>query len=381
MYKGYRYIDSDSHVLEPPDIWDNYLEPAFRDRAPKTIVRYEGDPPVFHQETHVGGHSYPDWEGMPGRGIFPVPGLDEVYHEYIRAGFAPESYALALDTTGMDYMTLFPTAALTFNAVPNHDPALAAAYCRAYNNWLRDFCGAADRRVLGVGTVDLRDLDEAVREVRRCVKELGFKAIQINPEPVPDYPPLYRADHYAPLWSALEELDVPLGVHLAPITKFHVGGYYFPKWSIGSGISAFVIGNMLASLMLIMGGALEKHPRLRVAHLEAGCGWVAFWLDRMQAGVLRSSEGSRMPYLSMKPVEYFQRQCFVSADPGDPWIRELVDAVGDDCITTASDFGHPEGKGWRHAIDEILALPGVREESKRKIMWDNPARLFGIAVD
>src|SRR5439155_21165081 len=164
-------------------------------------------------------------------------------------------------------------------------------------------------------------------------------------------------------------------------TKFHVGGTYFPKWSVGSGISAFVIGNMLASLMLIMGGALEKHPRLRVSHLEAGCGWVAFWLDRMQAGVLRSSEGSRMPNLSMKPVEYFQRQCFVSANPGDPWIRELVDAVGDDCITTASDFGHPEGKGWRHAIDDILALPGVREESKRKIMWDNPARLYGIAED
>ena len=71
----------------------------------------------------------------------------------------------------------------------------------------------------------------------------------------------------------------------------------------------------------------------------------------------------------------------MSADPGDPWIRELVDTVGDACITTASDFGHPEGKGWRHAIDDILALPGVSDESKRKIMWDNPARLFAIRED
>ncbi|MBI3742875.1 MAG: hypothetical protein HY261_01115, partial [Chloroflexi bacterium] len=155
MYKGHRYIDNDSHVLEPSDLWEKYLEPQFRAEAPRTVSRWDStaalrlpnsiDRIVFHQETHVNGHSFPQFDTGPGgRGIFQMPGVADVYEDLLGRGaydgiFPKESYAKVMDRTGMDYMALYPTAALTMNAVPNLFPPQAAAHCRAYNNWLHDF--------------------------------------------------------------------------------------------------------------------------------------------------------------------------------------------------------------------------------------------------
>ena len=134
---------------------------------------------------------------------------------------------------------------------------------------------------------------------------------------------------------------------------------------------------MMASVALIMGGVLERHPKLRVVHLETGCGWVPFWLERMESGILGSARG--LSALKMRPTDYFLRQCYVSADPDDAWIPQFLGQLGDQNLVTATDFGHPEGKGYIHALQDTLSLPGVSEESKRKVMWDNGARLYGLA--
>jgi predicted TIM-barrel fold metal-dependent hydrolase len=78
-------------------------------------------------------------------------------------------------------------------------------------------------------------------------------------------------------------------------------------------------------------------------------------------------------------MEIFQQQCFISADPDDPGIAQVKAALGDDCIVTATDFGHAEGKGYITALEDILGLPDLGETTLRKIMWDNPARLYGLA--
>ena len=387
MYKGYRYIDSDAHVLEPEDLWERYLEPEFRKNAPRTVAHWISaaehglpeaiDGLAYHQETHVGGESMPAFDtGYPIPGAFQMPGCAEVYDEYRQMGFSPAAYQLVLERSGIDYMVLYPTAGLTMNCAVGVEPKQAAAHCRAYNNWLADFCRDSDRRLVGIGAIDLRDPALAAAEARRCVIELGFHGVQINPEPLPDYPPL-QDQRYGDLWSTLEELDVPLAIHLAPISPHNVARYYFGPWHMGIGASAFILGNMSASVALILGGVLERHPKLRVVHLETGCGWAPFWLERMEAGILGSTRGV-MP-LKLTPTEYFQRQCCVAADPDDPWIPQFIETLGDDCLVTNTDFGHPEGKGYVHAIEDTLALENVSEESLRKIMWDNAARLYGLS--
>ena len=139
---------------------------------------------------------------------------------------------------------------------------------------------------------------------------------------------------------------------------------------------------MVAAVSLIYGGVLERFPGLRVAFLEAGCGWLPYTLDRMQAGIQGSNRAKSrfipMQGLSMHPANYFRRQCFVASDPDDPDLAHTIDQLGDECIVTASDFGHPEGRGYLEAIGETLALDTLSAESKTRIMWDNPARLYGL---
>jgi predicted TIM-barrel fold metal-dependent hydrolase len=373
MYKGHRYIDADSHVLEPADMWEKYLEPKYRRFAPAHAVGYRGNPPGFFLNIKVAGTVMPTFQ-MPD--LVQMPGLEEAYGDYMRRGFGPDCYSTALDRTGMDYMVLYPTIGLYCTAVPGLSAEVAAAYRRAYNNWLYDFCKAAGPKLIGVGSVDLRDPLEAAQEARRCVRKLRFRAITFNPEPINDV--ALHDPFYNPIWQAASELGVPVGVHVAGGTALHqVGIEYFPQWGDGRGLCAFTIGNMIACLSFVGGGILERFPDLKVVFLESGAGWPAFWLERIQAGVQGANRGGKVYGLKKSPIEYFQKQCFISADPDDPGIAQVAAVVGDECIVTATDFGHMEGKGYIRALDDILKLE-LPAETKRRIMWDNAARLYNL---
>jgi len=397
MYNGYRFIDSDAHIIEPRDMFEKYLEPKFRSEMPIAWADYQGEPLAIGFEVripHADGEECVmpfgrDPLGMDGVSStmqvaaldagsrIALPGHDEAYAEFARHGFPPEMYTLAMERTGIDYMVVYPTTGLLTTADPQLSAATAAAYRRAYNNWLHDFCSAAGGRVFGAASVDLRDAEEAAREVRRCVKEFDFKAVHINPVPVGPYR-LYDP-FYEPLWNTLEELQVPLAIHTgAGVAADDMLFHYLPRLRTAQTTVAFTMGNMLACAALIMGGVLERHPQLKVAHLESGAGWVAFWLDRLAASVQGGFRNLPIPGLTKSPIEYFQRQCYISADPDDPGIKQVIDVLGDDNIVTATDFSHPEGRRYAVAVKEMLELPGVSDASKRKIMWDNALKLYPI---
>jgi predicted TIM-barrel fold metal-dependent hydrolase len=55
----------------------------------------------------------------------------------------------------------------------------------------------------------------------------------------------------------------------------------------------------------------------------------------------------------------------------------VIELIADDRIVFSSEFPHPDSP-WPHAAEEFLALPGVSEESKRRILWDNALALYGV---
>jgi predicted TIM-barrel fold metal-dependent hydrolase len=391
-----RFIDSDAHVVEPNDLFEKYLEPKFRPWIPEAWANYAGSPLGFGFkiviETPNGARQVMPFGSDPmndealqrcgGVAFDPgarvaLPGHDEAYAEFAREDFPARMYPLAMDRAGIDYMVVYPTVGLLSTAAPELAPDAAAAIRRAYNDWLHDFCSQTGGRVFGAASVDLRDAEAAAREARRCVKEFGFKAVHVNPVPVGKHR-LYDS-FYEPLWNALEDLDVPLAVHTgAGVAADQMVYYYLPGLRTAQVTVAFTIGNMLASTALIMGGVLERHPRMRVVHLESGAGWVPFWMDRLAASVQGGLRGLDIPGLKRSPIDYFRRQCFISADPDDPFIKQTIEMIGDGNIVTATDFAHPEGRRYESAVKEMLELPEVPLESKRKIMWDNALRLYPI---
>jgi predicted TIM-barrel fold metal-dependent hydrolase len=374
----YGFIDTDSHVIEPDDLWDRYLEPKFRDEAPITRVGYKTDENGFgfYNDVIVGDCKQPI--GFFGT-TSVMPDLGEVYDDYARQGFPASSYLEAMDKVGIDLMVLYPTAGLYTNQAPDTRADTAAAYRRAYNNWLHDFCSEGSRRLIGAGAVDLRDPELAAREAIRCVKELGFKAIMINPTRVGPHP-LY-APEMDRLWATIADLDVPVGIHGGALNASDRFIYdLFPDLPYAQGISAFVFGNMAAIASFIIGGVLERHPTLRTVNLEAGSGWLVPWLYRLQVANQGGRGDMLIPGLTMQPIDYWKRQCFISTEPGDPGIREVVDALGDECVVVATDFSHPEGRQYASAPEDVANLEGVSAAAKRKLVWDNALRLYPLDV-
>jgi uncharacterized protein len=192
MSASLHFIDSDAHVIEPSDMFERYLEPKYRSQIPVAWADYQGEPLAFGFEIRIpkasGGEHVMPFGGDPltgknridghsglaafdGGSRVALPGHDEAYAEFARRGFPPEMYALAMDRSGIDYMVVYPSAGLLTTAVPDLPADTAAAYRRAYNNWLPDFCVVAGKRVVGAAAVDLRDAGEAARKALRCVKE------------------------------------------------------------------------------------------------------------------------------------------------------------------------------------------------------------------
>ena len=100
MQQGYRYIDADSHILEPLDLWERYLEPEYHSEMPYTFVGYTGDPLAFTVKVIIGEYGMPySHEGSSS----PLPGLADVYMNYVNQGFTPECYTDAMARVGMDY--------------------------------------------------------------------------------------------------------------------------------------------------------------------------------------------------------------------------------------------------------------------------------------
>jgi len=124
---------------------------------------------------------------------------------------------------------------------------------------------------------------------------------------------------------------------------------------------------------------LERFPRLKVAHLESGCGWVPFWLERMDEHWEHDSQGSART-TKEKPSVYFKRQCWVSCEAGEELVPCFVEHVGADYLTVATDYPHSDavGKFPDLTVGALSANSKFSTEVRRKILWDNPVRLYGL---
>jgi predicted TIM-barrel fold metal-dependent hydrolase len=277
-----------------------------------------------------------------------------------------------MDKEGLDVAALYPSIGLGIMMREDMDPKLGAAIARAYNNWLYEFCQTDPKRMKGVAMISLHDVTEAVKEAQRTVAELGFVGVFARPEPLRSLP--WHSRYYDILWSALEELGVPLGFHSAAASgELPQVGDRFGDDLLLRHICSHPMENMLAMVDIICGGVLERHPKLKVAFLECYSGWVSFWLNRMDNRVGKLREA---PITKMKPSEYFKRQCWIATE-AERELAMLTQLFGDDNIVFSTDYPHGDSD-FPHAVDELLEIEGVSNATKKKILWDNCARLYEV---
>jgi predicted TIM-barrel fold metal-dependent hydrolase len=135
---------------------------------------------------------------------------------------------------------------------------------------------------------------------------------------------------------------------------------------------------MFAFASLAAGGVLERHPGLRCAFLEGTCGWLPWWLWRLDEAWEKFGPGSEVQITGL-PSEYFHRQCSIATDADEKVLKQVIESIGDDSIVVSTDYPHSDGL-FPEAIDEFVRLEGVSDKSKAKILWDNCARLYPLAA-
>lgn len=377
MKDGFRVIDSDLHVIEGAEVYERHLDARYRERMPT----YLGLSPTNFPYWKVAGRVIPPWATDPAV-IGPQAALDapseDVYAPIRARGYDAPSALAAMDAEGIDVAVLYRTFAHMVVSLDDLDGGFATALCAAFNDWLADYCAADPARLKPAAIVSLHDPELAAAEARRAVEEAGHVAVVVLPMPVAGR--YLHAPECDALWREVERLGVPLAVHgtSGGASTDYVSNRFVghPTFRTLNHAAAFPHELMLAMGALILGGVLERFPALRVAFLEGNCGWLPWWLDRLddQWNKYGAGEATRLQAL---PSAYFRRQCVIATDVDEELLSVVIDRLGDDNIVVSTDYPHADGP-YPHGVENFLALDGVPRESKRKILWDNCVRLYGL---
>ena len=382
---GWRVADSDMHIMEPADLWQRYMEPAFAHAAPIGLSEMTRDMRVRvknHTMLRMGRvrpNPAPDGAGASAWSA----DQDNAYAAAEARDWDAVSQLQAMDDEGLDKAVLFPSRGLFVLGLDSVrqvgqdglEDDYAAAIARAYNNWLADFCAVDNTRLFGAGLLAPHSPELAAQEVTRCVEELGFKTVFMHPGCVDRRP--WHDPAYNPIWAECERLGVPV--------SFHGGGqtYLKPDYALEVFDKLMMwhvfnqpLGIQAVLVSLTSGGVLQKYPDLKVALLEGNCGWAPWLMQRLDehwewVGAMDA------PDLEKAPSEYFRSNCYVSCEADEETVKYYVDWFGDDNIVFSTDYPHGDSK-YPHSVTAFMKLP-LTEESQRKILWDNWAALYNIS--
>lgn len=362
-------IDCDGHVAEPWEMYREYIDPEFRDRVPRR-VDVEG-----HRWVIVDDKVYPNFVRyaekplgvLNGTGPLPRPVQRP---ELAEGGADPHRRLQDMDKEGVAAAVLFPSGVPSMCAVP--DPELEAALYRAYHRWLADYCSADPGRLKGVAVVCMRDVERGVEELRRTVGEAWMVGAMVSPH-VDDLN--LDSPSFDPFWAAAQDLDIPICIH---------AGSGRPPYALGTDESsdnfflmhamAHPFEQMRAVAACMGGGVFDRFPRLRIAFLEAGVGWVPWWLDRLQ----EHAEGlpNHVPEMKREPMEYVaDGQAWFSCEPDEPMLPAALAQLGDDAVMFPSDYPHWDC-GFPDSVNKIVARSDILESSKEKMLSTNSLRFY-----
>jgi len=372
-------LDADSHVSEPLNLWRERLPAKYRAIAPHMETEYQGRPGAWwHIEADREPHNV-----ILGFGANKtIEELQELlkgfsYAGAHRGGWDPAQRLEDMDRDGVAGDVLYTT--LGFRMFWIKDAGFQRACFQVYNDWLAEFCSHAPKRLKGLALISLYNPKEAAADLAECARK-GLSGAVIWASP-PEELPFYD-EIYDPFWAAAQELAMPLSLH-------EFAGFQWVDWdssakkrTIAAGINSQEVEKTFATL--ILSGVLERFPRLPVVSAELNCGWLPYFLrrldERFEARGVRV-HGSAFPTkLTLKPSEYFRRQLYATFIDDRFGIAHRHE-IGVENLLWSSDFPH-SATFWPHSREKIVKdFQDVDAQDRHKILRQNAAKLYGFEVD
>lgn len=376
-----RMIDADGHIMEPPNLWRDYL--PRREREGCLTVRrdpLDGDKLVVN--------------GVPSRLLRRLggiqPGIEGAkdwnslelnhYEPYLECcypgSYLPKPRLAWMDQQGIDVSLLFPSIGLIWPRQPGLPLDYIDRHFRAYNRWIEEFCSQDRSRLFPVAQTTLHDVDAAIAEIEDLASR-GFRAIMLPHKPRSDGTP-FQAAHLR-FWQAVADCQLLVCLHKASIPL---------QLDLSNDVLAGIAGNgaffrhvneilpgqqNLASLF--DGGLPAAVPQLRFAFLECNAGWLPSWLDRADESfeVLEKRGDAPSPCPPRDYIETGDRFFFNAATNEN---LELLSGFAN-TIVLASDFPHPCAPvapvaAWRAAVAKL------DHGQQNAMLGDNAARMLRI---
>jgi predicted TIM-barrel fold metal-dependent hydrolase len=359
----YTIISADTHAGGSHKAYREYLDPEFRDDFDAWRGEYRnpykdlGDNRRLRNWDNEMRNSQQEADGIAAEVIFPntVP------------PFFPSFVLFAKPPTEEEY---------------RH----RRAGVHAHNRWLVDFCNDFPERRAGVGQIFLNNVEDAMEDAR-WIKEHGLRGGILLPNIAPDVKwvkPLYDPC-YEPLWSLLEELEIPVNVHSGSGNPDY-GPY---PVSMLLYINEVTFYTERPFVQAVLSGVFERHPRLKFIMTEAGCAWVPpllAKLDKVIRGIRETGATGEIRYgddhiLPKDASEYFAQNCWMGVSQPSELDVAARHQIGLDKFMWGSDYPHDEGT-WPYTLENLRArFHDVPEAELRQMLAGNAAKMYDFDLD
>lgn len=363
-------LSSDSHVFEPPDLWTERIDAAFRHRAPHLQRVDDQDHLIVEGDQTLAGIGLISNAGarFEAPEVISDHGRFEDVHQ---GGYDPQQHLVDMKIDGISGEVLYPSLGLFYFKVA--DSQLMSAIFRTYNDWLAEFCGTAPERLKGIAMINVDDVQEGIQELERTAK-MGFVGAMISEYPAEER--RYDRHEYEPFWATAQALNMPLSLHTATRRQGTNTGAAKRTIRDASRRATKAFMPALSMCDMIFSGVFDRYPALQLVIVEFELSWVPYLLTQMDYTYRERHEEAAYRFKDgMCPSDFFHRNVCVSFQEDDIGIR-LRDVIGVDNMMWGSDYPHSESTfpKSREILDRILA--DVPQHEKAKIVGDNTARLY-----
>ncbi len=381
--RTYRYISADSHVQFPAERYAHRVPAEYRDRLPRLVKLANGGDGTMDEDGRI---TYGGTAHFAGHG--PEDFDPTILHFDTEAGYGPPDQRLReQDIDGVDAEILF-----SFGGGRGKDRDMAVAVARGYNKYLaEEFCSVAPDRLLGVGILAHRGVEEDVAELEHCAR-LGLRGVVLSTFPSGKAYPTPEDDRF---WAAAIDLDMPVTIHTSMTRRMGERGEFMIKYPIEP--EGFdrppidIVDRMsrygtrhcgsLELTQMIMTGLFDRFPTLKIYWAENQIGWIPIYLEQMDmiydANRFWVERILGVKRLARRPSEYAREHAYWGFFD-DPIGVRLRHEIGVDHILWGNDFPH-EVSRWPHSMevmDEQLA--DATQEERRKMMCENVVGFFHL---
>ena len=356
-----KIVSSDSHVIEPPEMWREYITPKMRDRAPR--IEHGKDDDLYWID---------GLKALPVRTLSTagIPSeLTKTYRRWeaqrLKVGWDPIIRVKDLERDKIDAEVIYSTICMKFYALD--DAEYRAELFNAYNRWIADFCKTDPKRYLGIAVLATENIQQAVKDLQEIRKMgLGGAALGLTPPGL-----TYASEEFDPLWATAQEMQMPLSLHNFTQGKAILGRSRLEMYpSAVCGVQDFI-----SSLMF--NGVFERYPKLKIVSVENDIGWVASYLQRADQVYSRYSILDDKKFKSGRtPTEVCRDHVFHTFTRDRAGIKTYELWGGLNNIMWASDYPHGDSSFPDSDKMIVTQLGDLPKDHQDKILRTNVLDLY-----